>query len=80
MPSDHSDWFPTSIWHFNIENFQQLNQELDQAISQEQKQDKQGVRWSNALGWHSIDNLNHRKEFKNFLDNVRVSQLVIAWR
>jgi hypothetical protein len=42
MSGSRNDWFPTSIWHFPVENHQQLNPILLQTIYTEQQQDSKG--------------------------------------
>ena len=57
MPSSRKDWFPTPIWHFILDDCQQLNETLLQEIKTEQQRDRTGEKWSNILGWHSVSNL-----------------------
>lgn len=55
MAGSRNDWFPTSVWHFSLENYQQLNPPLLETIYAEERRDSQGEKWSNILGWHSTD-------------------------
>ncbi len=57
MSSSRTDWFPTPIWHFSIDNYQQLNTVLLAEIDREQQRDCRGEQLSNILGWHSASNL-----------------------
>ncbi|BAY09970.1 TIGR02466 family protein [Calothrix sp. NIES-2098] len=70
MKGTRTDWFPTPIWHFNVDNYEQLNTRLLQLIQAEYAQDKQGMQMSNILGWHSVDNLNQRDEFQDFMEII----------
>ena len=52
------DWFPTSIWRFNVVDHQMLNQKLMQLIEEERRRDPAGLGGrSTRLGWHSTDRL-----------------------
>jgi hypothetical protein len=53
MTSSRNDWFPTSVWHFSVDNYQELNALLLQTIYAEEGRNSQGEKWSNILGWHS---------------------------
>ncbi len=64
MTAQRDDWFPTPIWHFDIPNYEPLNQQLLQATYAERQRDNQGVNWSNALGWHSKNDLHLHPEFQ----------------
>ncbi|PZO41906.1 MAG: hypothetical protein DCF19_08540 [Pseudanabaena frigida] len=64
MTAQRDDWFPTPIWHFDIPNYEQLNEKLLQAIYDENKKDNQGLSWSNGLGWHSKDYLHQHPAFQ----------------
>jgi uncharacterized protein (TIGR02466 family) len=78
MSGCRNDWFPTSIWHFPVENHQQLNPILLQTIYTEQQQDSKGEQWSNMLGWHSVDNLHQRESFHNFTQIINKNVLEVA--
>ena len=52
MSGSRNDWFPTPVWHFTVDNHQELNTVLLQEIEEEQQRDRQGEKWSNMLGWH----------------------------
>ena len=45
--------FPTPVFHFKLENYQELNIELESYILDLKKKDKDGQRKSNYGGWHS---------------------------
>jgi uncharacterized protein (TIGR02466 family) len=78
MSNNRSDWFPTSIWHFDVENFAPLNKQLLEAILTEKKNDPQGVLQSNTGGWHSADNFQARSEFKEIVNLVAANALKVA--
>jgi uncharacterized protein (TIGR02466 family) len=78
MSNNRSDWFPTSVWHFDIENHTSLNQKLLKAIYAEKQRDNQGVLMSNAGGWHSVEDFQVRPEFKDFVNLVSANALQVA--
>ena len=45
--------FPTPIFYFRVENYQELNTELENYILDLRKKDEKGQKKSNAGGWHS---------------------------
>jgi uncharacterized protein (TIGR02466 family) len=57
MSSSRKDWFPSPVWHFSIDNYQQLNSVLLAEIDRERQRDPRGEQLSNILGWHSASNL-----------------------
>jgi len=70
-----SDWFPTSIWRFNVAGYQALNDKLMQFIQSERQRNPTGMSTrSTVLGWHSADQLHRRPELQEFVaivhDNV----------
>jgi len=67
MTVKRDDWFPTPIWHFEVPNHQELNQKLLPEIYAEREKDRQGVNWSNSLGWHSKDYLNQHPAFQEII-------------
>ncbi|WP_309736070.1 TIGR02466 family protein [Chamaesiphon sp. OTE_75_metabat_556] len=77
MPGSRNDWFPTSVWNFEIDNYQQLNALLLQEIAAEYQRDRVGEKWSNVLGWHSVNNLHDRQSFGEFTQiiNENVSEV-----
>lgn len=77
MTGSRNDWFPTSIWNFQIDNYQQLNSLLLQEVDTEYQRDRVGEKWSNVLGWHSINNLHDRHSFGEFtkIVNENVSEV-----
>lgn len=78
MSSSRNDWFPTPIWHFNIDNYQQLNSSLLQEVYAEQERDRVGEKWSNVLGWHSVNNLHQRDAFRDFTKIIHKNVLEVA--
>lgn len=73
-----TDWFPTPIWHFSVDNFEHLNQRLLTLIQAEYAEDKQGLKMSNVLGWHSLDDLNQRDDFQDFMEIIMNNILEVA--
>ena len=65
--------FPTPVFHFKLENYQELNIELESYILDLKKKDKDGQRKSNYGGWHSrfFDQKNHKtpKKFASIIQN-----------
>lgn len=49
----HVDCFPTPIWQFTVEGYEELNTELLSYIKQNQVDNTSGSNVSNILGWHS---------------------------
>jgi uncharacterized protein (TIGR02466 family) len=78
MSASRNDWFPTPVWHFTIDNHQQLNTILLQEIAEEKQRDRQGERLSNILGWHSASNLHHRDRFGEFTQIIHANVLEVA--
>ena len=78
MAGSRNDWFPTSVWHFSLENYQQLNPPLLQTIYAEERRDSQGEKWSNILGWHSKDRLHERDSFNNLTQIINQNVLEVA--
>lgn len=62
-----TDWFPTSIWRFNVAHYQALNAKLMQLIQDERERDPAGMSRSTVLGWHSTDQLHRRPELQEFI-------------
>jgi uncharacterized protein (TIGR02466 family) len=62
------DWFPTSIWRFNVPDHEALNLSLMRLAEQERARDPVGMsRRSSMLGWHSTDQLHRRPEMERFV-------------
>ena len=78
MAGSRNDWFPTSVWHFSLENYQQLNPPLLETIYAEERRDSQGEKWSNILGWHSKDMLHERDSFDNLIQIINQNVLEVA--
>lgn len=78
MSSSRNDWFPTPVWHFTVDNYQQLNSILLQEIDAEQQRDRVGEKWSNVLGWHSVNDLHKRDVFNDFTKIIHVNVLEVA--
>ena len=64
--------FPTPVFHFRVENYQELNTELENYILNLKKKDEKGIKKSNAGGWHSynfdINNDNTAKKFAKIFE------------
>lgn len=78
MKGTRNDWFPAPIWHFTVDNYQHLNPKLLKLIQVEYAQDPQGVQMSNILGWHSVDNLDKRDDFQDFMKIIMNNVLEVA--
>ncbi|MBD2176304.1 hypothetical protein H6F42_05140 [Pseudanabaena sp. FACHB-1998] len=78
MAGSRNDWFPTPIWHFTIANHQQLNAILLAEIYAEQEKDQQGEKWSNILGWHSVNDLHRRDRFQDLTKIIHTNVLEVA--
>lgn len=68
MSGNRNDWFPTPIWMFKVNDCQAI-QQLLQVIYDDYSQDNKCKKLSNALGWHSVNNLQWQ-EFNNFIQIV----------
>ena len=55
--------FPTPIFQFKVNNFENLNKQLSEYIYELKRNDEKGIQKSNVNGWHS-------KNFKIEKDNV----------
>lgn len=63
------DWFPTSIWYFDLPESAELNRRLAELIQAERTADLTGLAGrSSVLGWHSADDLQRRLEFAGFFE------------
>jgi len=79
MPGIREDWFPTSIWYFQVEEHERLNAELLRFIDTERRRDTIGVTdRSSILGWHSATDLHQRPEFAGFLDIIHRNAQEVA--
>jgi uncharacterized protein (TIGR02466 family) len=78
MAISRKDWFPTPVWHFSIEDHEQLNSLLLAEIAEEQQRDRQGENLSNILGWHSASNLQERAACYDFTEIVNANVLEVA--
>ena len=78
--------FSTPVFHFKLENYQELNIELESYILDLKKKDKDGQRKSNYGGWHSpfFDQKNDNtpkkfaKIFKEFCKKVIINEM--GWK
>ncbi len=55
--------FPSPVFQFKVQNYENLNKQLTQYIYDLHKNDKEGIQRSNVNGWHS-------KNFKIEKDNI----------
>ena len=77
------DWFPTSIWRFNVAGYQALNDKLMQFIHDNRERDPAGMSGrSSVMGWHSSDQLHRRPELQEFVAIVHdnVTEVARAYR
>ncbi|MDX2256490.1 MAG: TIGR02466 family protein [Pseudanabaenaceae cyanobacterium bins.39] len=78
MAGSRNDWFPTPVWHFEIANYQQINAVLIEEIWAEQEKDRDGEKWSNILGWHSVNDLHKRDRFQVFTKIIYTNVAEVA--
>jgi uncharacterized protein (TIGR02466 family) len=78
MPISRNDWFPTPVWNFTIDEHQKLNAPLLQEIAAEQQCNQEGEKWSNVLGWHSVNDLHNRAAFAEFTKIIQENVLEVA--
>jgi uncharacterized protein (TIGR02466 family) len=55
--------FPTPVYIQEVSNAFELNQYLEQKITQWQKEDPKGVSKTNVNGWHSQTDMNKKEEY-----------------
>jgi len=78
--------FPTPVFHFKLENYQELNMELESYILDLKKKNSDGQKKSNYGGWHSPffdqKNNNTTKKFsviiQNFLKKIFTDEM--GWK
>ena len=78
--------FATPVFHFRVENYQELNKELENYILNLKKKDEKGQKKSNAGGWHSHNfNLTNditakkiAKIFEKFYKKVIINEM--GWK
>ncbi len=78
MSGSRNDWFPTPIWLFKLDNYEQINQELLKAVYDEKKSGSKGEQWSNVLGWHSIDTLHKLAVFQSLTDIIHSNVMEVS--
>jgi uncharacterized protein (TIGR02466 family) len=78
MKGERQDWFPTSIWHFDLIEHQFINQQMLEAIYAEKTKDPQGVNWSNSQGWHSKTDLHNKSEFQEIARLARTNAIAVG--
>ena len=63
--------FPVPIFEYKVENYNELNIQLEKYIYDLRKKDKKGLRISNDGGWHSpYFNIKENDLLKKFLDTI----------
>ena len=74
--------FPTPVFHYRLENYEELNKELEKYILDLKKKNKTGQLKSNRGGWHSpffdLKNEIPMKFFnkmKNFLEKIITNEM-----
>ena len=71
MNGTREDWFPTSIWYFDLESARSLNTELLDLVLKEKSDDTTGLKsGSSVLGWNSQDSLHSQEAFHPFIEHV----------
>ena len=63
-------FFSTPVWTFQINNYENVNEEMYNYIKSEQKKDDKGITKSNIKGWHSKDFRLETKEPRNFINLI----------
>ena len=63
-------FFSTPVWTFQINNYENVNEEMYNYIKSEQKKDGTGITKSNIKGWHSKDFRLETKEPRNFINLI----------
>ena len=63
-------FFSTPVWTFQINNYENVNEEMYNYIKSEQKKDGIGITKSNIKGWHSKDFSLETKEPQNFINLI----------
>ena len=74
--------FPTPVFHYKLENYEEINKELKKYILDLKKNDKAGQLKSNKGGWHSPNfdlvnegpPINFINKFKDFLKNIIINE------
>jgi len=74
--------FPVPIFHYKVENYKEINEELINYILRLKKKDKIGNNRSNIGGWHSPNfdlvkeetPINFINKFKDFLKNIIINE------
>ena len=60
--------FPTPVFHYNLENYEEFNNSLENYILNIKNQNKDGIIKSNQGGWHSPNfDLKNDKSAKKFV-------------
>ena len=78
--------FPTPVFHFRVENYQELNTELENYILNLKKKDEKGQKKSNAGGWHSqnfdLTNDNTAKKFAKIIEKFYKKVIIdeMGWK
>ena len=78
--------FPTPVFHFRVENYQELNIELENYILNLKKKDEKGQKKSNAGGWHShnfdLTNDNMAKKFAKIFEKFYKKVIIdeMGWK
>ena len=78
--------FPTPVFHFRVENYQELNIELENYILNLKKKDEKGQKKSNAGGWHShnfdLTNDNTAKKFAKIFEKFYKKVIIdeMGWK
>lgn len=77
------DWFPTSIWRFDVADHHALNERLMRFIQDERRRNPAGMSGrSSVMGWHSTELLHRRPELQDFVAIVEdcVAEVARAYR
>ena len=63
------EFFPTTVYGFDVPNAPQLNSQLEKDILEWSKHDK-GVNKTNVKGWHSQTDMQTKPEYKPLMDQL----------
>jgi uncharacterized protein (TIGR02466 family) len=79
MAGVREDWFPTSIWYFDVEDHAALDARLLELVARERERDPEGLgERSCMLGWHSAEDLHRRPAWAPFVELVRTNVEEVA--
>ncbi len=66
-------FFSTPVWISEIDNYQNINKELNNYINEEKEKNPEGLKKSNVKGWHSNEFDLKNENLKNFVTEISKS-------